>query len=243
MEADRAARVAAVGVDQHDLPAVLAAGPVQVQPDRVVERRETARLLLPDPLDEPRELVLAVARRAHFGVEVDDGDVDGVGQRVEELDRRGLGEGQVLAHAPADVEHQAEVHRRRGVVAVAGREVADRLLPAVLVDLEVVERQVGDEVSFPVGDGGADVDEVDARPEAAAPAGRAHGTRASSTSDTTEAQRRQGDRGTRRRHGAHDTWSSVPVPLCPRFLCVLCAPGAFAGSHGTVYQPANSTGV
>ena len=37
-------------------------------------------LLLPDPLDQPGEIVLRVARDPDLGVEVDDRDVDGVGR-------------------------------------------------------------------------------------------------------------------------------------------------------------------
>ena len=48
---------------------------------------------------------------------------------------------------------------------IAGGEVADRLLPAVFDDLEVVGREIGDELALPVGDGDAEVDEVDAGPE------------------------------------------------------------------------------
>src|SRR5205814_9615745 len=41
----------------------------------------------------------------------------------------------------------------------------DRLLPAVFVDLEVVGLKIGDEVAFPVGDGDAEIHQVDAAAE------------------------------------------------------------------------------
>ena len=83
-----AARVAAVGVDDQDLLAVLLGGAVQVDAERVVERGEPSGLRLADALDQPRVVVRAVARDADLGVEVDQRDVDGALDRVEELDGR-----------------------------------------------------------------------------------------------------------------------------------------------------------
>ncbi len=57
-----------------------------------------------------------------------------------------------------------EVHRRAGV-AVAVREVLDRLRLAVLDDLEVVLREIGDDIALLVGDGGGKGGEVDAGAE------------------------------------------------------------------------------
>ena len=85
-------------------------------------------------------------------------------QHVQELDRRALRELHVGLHAAAGIDHQAQVHRRRGV-AVALREVVDRLLLAVLDDLEIVLREIGDDVALSVGDGRGKRGEIDAGAE------------------------------------------------------------------------------
>ena len=77
-EANRAARVAAVGVEHQDLPARLLGGAVEVDAERVVQRREAVRLPRADPLDQARKVVLPVLGDADFGVEVDQRDVLGV---------------------------------------------------------------------------------------------------------------------------------------------------------------------
>jgi hypothetical protein len=139
---------------------------VQIRADRVVQRGEAVRLLLTDALDEPRELALTVARGADLGIEVDDRDIDGVCERVEELDGGGLREAHVLAHAPADVEQQAEVHLGLiGRVRIADGEVLNGLLFSILVDFEVVLRELGDESALSVADGDTDLDEVHGAPK------------------------------------------------------------------------------
>src|SRR4029078_6133173 len=70
------------------------------------------------------------------------------------------------------IDHQAEVHRRRGI-ALPHREVIERLLLAVLDDLEIVLRQVGDEIAFLVRDGCGKGREVDAASEGDLRPGRA----------------------------------------------------------------------
>ena len=60
-------------------------------------------------------------------------------------------------HAVADVEQHAEADRH----ALVG-ELRDRLLHAVLEDLERLARQAGDQMPFGVGDGGGDAGELDA---------------------------------------------------------------------------------
>src|SRR5262245_28512907 len=168
MKRNRAARVTAVRVEEHHLAAVLAGGTVQVDADSIVERRPAADLLLADSLDDAREFVLAVARDADLGVEIDHGDIHRVEQPIQELDGGGLGEGDVLAHALADVEEHAQVQCRSRMISVdriAGGEVPNRLLLAVLEDLEVLLREVGDEVAAFVYDRHAEVDQVDPGPE------------------------------------------------------------------------------
>ena len=76
VEAASSSRVAAIGVEQHHLAAVLPGGAVEVHADRVVERRPAVGLLLPDALDQRGRTRSAVTRDAHLGVEVDDRDVD-----------------------------------------------------------------------------------------------------------------------------------------------------------------------
>ena len=78
------------------------------------------------------------ARRADLGVEVHQRDVHRLGQRVEELDGRRARQLDVLPHAAAGVEQQAQVQRRRGLGIVPGGEVGHRLRHAVFAHLEIV---------------------------------------------------------------------------------------------------------
>ena len=86
------------------------------------------------------------------------------GQHVEELDRRALRQLHVGLHAAAGVQHQAEVHGRARV-ASAVREILEGLWLAVLEDLEILFRQVGDDVALAVGDGHGEGGEIDAGAE------------------------------------------------------------------------------
>src|SRR5207244_8813452 len=70
-------------------------------------------------------------------------------------------EAHVLAHALADVDEHAEMERRGAFDRAAGGEVTNRLLLPVLVDLEVVAREIDDEAAFLVADCHPEVDEVD----------------------------------------------------------------------------------
>ena len=87
-------------------------------------------------------------------------------QAVEELDGRAARHPDVLAHAAAGVEEQADVERRLGaLLGVAAGEVADFLLLAALVDLEIGEFETVDRRPLLVHDRQADVHDIDAGPE------------------------------------------------------------------------------
>ena len=113
VERQRAGRVAAVGVEHQDLLPVLALRAVEIDADRVVERRPAVGLALADALDEARIVGGGEARDAHLRVEVHERDVGGVIERVDELDRGRARVPEVVGHAAAGVEQQAEVQRRR----------------------------------------------------------------------------------------------------------------------------------
>ncbi len=66
----------------------------------------------------------------------------------------------LAVHAVADVEQHTQTDRDAIV-----RELRHLLLDAVLVDVERLARQVGDEVAFGVGDGRRDAGELDTRGE------------------------------------------------------------------------------
>ena len=68
----------------------------------------------------------------------------------------------VLSHAAARIEQEADVQRRRGF-GIAGGEKLDRLRLACLFDFEVLRRQPGDRRALLVGDDHAEVHEVDLR--------------------------------------------------------------------------------
>ena len=159
-EGERASRVAAVGVeDQHLLP-VLALGAVEIHADGVVQRGPAVGLPAADALDETRVVVGAEAGDAHLGVEVDERDVGGVVEGVDELDRGGARVLDVARHAAAGVEQQADVQRRR-VLGLARGEILQRLRLAVLEDLEVFRLEARDRLALLVDDGDAEVHEID----------------------------------------------------------------------------------
>ena len=163
---ERAARVAAVGVDEQDLLAVLLGGAVEVDAHRVVERRPAVRLAHADALDQPRVVVGAVARDADLGVEIDQRDVDRVLVGVEELDRGRCATSLMsAAMLPLVSSSEPEVQRRRVVSGSPRGEELDRLRLAVLDDLEVLRLQAGDRRALLVGDDDAEVDEIDAGAE------------------------------------------------------------------------------
>src|SRR5499427_5813064 len=60
-EPEAAACVGAVGVQHHDLSTVLFPGGVEIDPDRIVERRLPSGLQPPDALEEAGEIVLRIA--------------------------------------------------------------------------------------------------------------------------------------------------------------------------------------
>jgi hypothetical protein len=89
-----------------------------------------------------------------------------VEQAVEELDGRAARHPDVLTHAAAGIEEQADMERRLGaLLGVAAGEVADFLLLAALVELEIGDLESVDRRPLLVHDREADVDDVDPGPE------------------------------------------------------------------------------
>ena len=86
----------------------------------------------------------------------------GLGQILEESDRRGGGQSHVFEHAAAFVEQQPQTQFERFALGVAAHEDTEVLPLAVLVDLEVAGREIGDEVSLAVQHHHGHVHEVDA---------------------------------------------------------------------------------
>src|SRR6185436_1571456 len=98
---------------------------------------------------------------ADLQIEIDQRDIDGIGQGIEKLDGGRTHEPDVVGHAPAHVEEHAEVKRRRLLFRdVSGGKVPNRLLAAVFDNVEVAGGQVADDAAFAVGDGDGHVDEV-----------------------------------------------------------------------------------
>ena len=143
----RAARVAAVGVDDEDLLARLVHRAAEVDADGVEERGPAIGLAPAQPRHQAAEVALAVGGDADFGVEVDDRHVLGARQAIEELDRGAARQLDVGGHAAAGVEDQADVQRRPLASirpGVAAHEVADLLAAAGFGDLEVFELEIAD---------------------------------------------------------------------------------------------------
>ena len=109
--AQRTARVAAVGVQQHDFAALETRHAVHCDPDGIEERRHPLDLLPPDPLDQAGKIGLRVTGGADLGVEVDYRDIRRVDEQIEKLDRGGARERHVIDHAFAEVEQHPEVQR------------------------------------------------------------------------------------------------------------------------------------
>jgi hypothetical protein len=152
--AEHAGRVVAVAEDQHDAAALLLPEVEHRLIDRVPESRLVAHPqveLIPQELQQ-RVAVVRVARaqanlireardaRAIVRQHADDERIRAVDHRVE---RR--------QHAAAAVEHD----HRRDWLEIRG-EARDRLDLAVVLDLEVVFREVGHEAARAVGDGRVD---------------------------------------------------------------------------------------
>ena len=137
--------------------------PSRYSADGVVQRRHPGRLLLANALDEPREFVLAEPRGTHLGVEIDDRHVDRIGQGVQELDRRGAREPEVVAHALADVEQDAEMDGSavRGVASPAAKYVIVCFRPSSYTS-KSLGLQPGDEPALAVRHRDAQVHQVDA---------------------------------------------------------------------------------
>ena len=129
----------------------------------------------------------------------------------------------VLLHAAAGVEQQAEVQRRRGL-GVAGGEELDRLRLAFFDDLEVLRREAGDRRALLVGDDDAEVHQIDAGAEGLAAArGRAAVSAAASTSEMAAARAWSSAVTPRMTPSkdlvagdSHDVRARLPSPFTPR---------------------------
>jgi hypothetical protein len=144
---------------------------IEVDAERVVERRPAVGPASTNALDEARHVHRSVLRDAHFGVEVDERDVLGLGEVLQEPDGGRAGQTHVLEHAAARVEQQPEpevqpvrfgLGRVEGIAAEKDRDV---LLLAVLEDLEVLRAEIGDEVALAVEHHHGHVHQIDPAPE------------------------------------------------------------------------------
>src|SRR5205814_4900250 len=87
------------------------------------------------------------------------------GQGVEKFDRRRARKLDVLAHAAARVEQQADMHPGRSLHGIAPGEDADGLLVSLFDDLEVLRLEVTDEIAAFVDHGHAKAHELGLGPE------------------------------------------------------------------------------
>src|SRR6185369_11585485 len=163
VEAQAARRVAAVGIQHHDLPAVLLARAVEIDADGVVQRRLSAGRQTANTRGQTREVALSITTAFHLAREVDECHVNGLGQRCQELDHGLLSESEIELLARTDVEQDADVERRPRLRSRGKRE--DRLRLAVLVDGEIVDGEIGDESLFFCCYRDADVHEIDGTAE------------------------------------------------------------------------------
>ena len=108
-----------------------------------------------------------VAGETDVAVEEDEQEIARAGDRVEEADGRLLAQPQVLPHALARVEEQAEVEREllARLRPAGGGEDEHLLLPPVLAQDEVFGPQVRDEPAPRVAGGDRDLDDVEPDPE------------------------------------------------------------------------------
>jgi hypothetical protein len=95
VEAQAALRIAAVGIQHHDFPAVLLTGAAEIEADGIVQRGAPARGQLADALDQTGEVALRIASASHLAREVDERHVDSVGQRRQEFDHCLPGESKI----------------------------------------------------------------------------------------------------------------------------------------------------
>ncbi len=135
----------------------------EVHPEGIEEGRPSVRLARAKPRHQPGEVALRVGRDPHLGVEVDDRDVLGPRQPVEEPDGGGPRHVHVHVHRSAGVEEQPEA--KRGRLIAERFEAADEepdLLPAAgFEDLEVARLEMLDRGALPIDDRDAEVDELD----------------------------------------------------------------------------------
>ena len=84
-EGERAARVAAVGVEHQDFAAFLPLRTVQIHAERIVQGRPAVGLTHANPFHETRVVRRTEPGHANFRVEVDEGEIGRVVHRIHEL--------------------------------------------------------------------------------------------------------------------------------------------------------------
>src|SRR5262245_48718567 len=152
-------RITAVGVQHHDLTAVLLTGAIEIDADRVVQCGVSSGLQTADTVDETREVALTVTTASYLTREVDERHIDSLWQSGQKFDDGLLGKFKIEFLAAADVEQDSDVQRRSGRRSRGKRE--DRLRLAVLVDSEIVHGEIGDEPLFFSCDRDADIYQID----------------------------------------------------------------------------------
>src|SRR4030095_16645451 len=114
-EAQAALGIAAVGIEHHDLAAVLLTRAVEIDADRVVQCRLSAGCQIADTLDETREVALSVTTASYLTREVDERHIDGVWERRQEFDDCLLRESEIELLASTDVEENSDVEWGSGL--------------------------------------------------------------------------------------------------------------------------------
>ena len=140
-------------------------GAVEIDAERVVERGPAIGLAAADALDQAGEVALAVAGDADLGVEVDERDVLGLGQRFRNLIAALRASFMSAAMLPLVSSISPRCGAAAAVARRRGREVADVLRLAVLEDRRS-RRASGRSRGSPLRSTAyAEIDQVDAGPE------------------------------------------------------------------------------
>ena len=166
LEPYAAPRVAAIGVQQQNLAPILCECAIEIDAQRVVERRHPAGLLAAQAFNEPRKVGLAKSAHTHSGVKAHQGHVHSKIQFLEKLDGSSLREPGVALHAAARVEQHAEMERHGLEITVeSAREICNILLTPLFLNHKVFGGQTGDRLPVLTHDGDPEMHKIDATPE------------------------------------------------------------------------------
>jgi len=140
--------------------------PIEIDAERIVQRRHPAGLLAAQTFHEPWKFGLTKPAHTHLGVETDQGHVHREVQIPEELDGGGLREPGVAIHAAARVEQHAEMERHGlEIVVESAGEIRDTLLAPLFLNHEVFGPQPGHRLPVLAHHSDPEMHEVDTTPE------------------------------------------------------------------------------